>query len=427
MTKRFMFGLGLCFGLSAGVFANAELGSDENSASSSSILDQLSVASSSTEINAPRTTVLKTFLSAQISVPANFSVITVSSSEELINALDIANKRGGRTAIFLEDGLYTLTSTLRVSADDILFLSRSKNPYNVIVKREGFFSAGRVQNLFEVRASGFVLDGITLADAPNHLIQIAAENNASNPVIRNCILQDSYEQLVKVSYDQESRPENISYNGVVEHCIFQYTAGLAPNYYTGGIDALGAKNWRVENNIFKDIASPSRHIAQHAVHFWVNASNNIVQNNIFIDNDRAIGFGMKQQKRETETLDYNSKGGVISGNIIYHSDNGDPFADTGIVLEASPETVIKGNYIFMRHGYPRAIEYRFEETQEVLIQNNRTNRPISARDNGRATLSGNDIQLDSLQFMTKLESAMKAQGILHLAQPLESGVYEDNE
>ncbi len=363
-------------------------------------------------------TIVKEFSSFQTKVPDGFVIDVVNTNQELKRAIARANKNNGQTAIYLQDGNYNLGKTIRIVANDIMFLSVSGNPYKTSISGLGMKQTKGVHNIFEVRADGFVLDGILLTDAPNHLIQIAAEDNASRPIIRNCILQDSYEQMLKVSYDQASRPKNISYDGVVEQCIFQYTHGIAPYYYTGGIDALGAKGWRVENNIFKDIASPSKHIAQHAVHFWVNASDNIVSHNIFIDNDRSIGFGMKQSRRQVESLDYFSQGGIISKNVIYHSDNGDPFADTGIILEASLDTIVKDNYIYMQHGYPRAIEYRFKETRNAIIENNNTNRLISSRDGGTAKLSGNKNNLNSLTFFYKLESALTTQNILHLAQPV---------
>lgn len=375
--------------------------------------------------NSLQTTIVKRFESPQIIPPEGFIVETVSTVSELNDAVKKAHSNGGKTAIYLRNGIYNVRNTIRIRVNDIMFLSLSGNPYLVTIQGIGMKRTRHVNNIFEVRASGFVLDGIRLTDAPNHLLQIAAENNASRPIIRNCILQDSFEQLLKVSYDQESRPKNVSRYGIVEHCIFQYTRGIAPYYYTGGIDALGAKGWRVENNIFKDIASPAKKIAQHAVHFWVNSSDNIVTNNIFIDNDRAIGFGMKLRKRQNNTLDYFNKGGEITSNLVYHSNNGDPFADTGIVLEASPDSLIANNYILLEHSYPRAIEYRFEQTQNVVITNNYTNKSIRSRDGGTASLTNNSKSLDPDVFFKELVQRMEAQHILHLAKPITGDLKHD--
>ena len=85
---------------------------------------------------------------------------------------------------------------------------------------------------------------------------------------------------------------------------------------------------------------------------------------------------MKQKKRDNYSLNYSHKGGIIRGNVIVHSNNGDPFGDTGIVLESSFDTIIEDNTIFMEHDYPRAIEYRFPETENVIIRNNSVNTKI---------------------------------------------------
>ena len=94
----------------------------------------------------------------------------------------------------------------------------------------------------------------------------------------------------------------------------------------------------IKGNIFKDIASPSRHIAEHAIHIWNNSKNNTVAKNIIIDSDRGIGFGMRVKKGNPDDI-YNY-GGVISDNIIYHSKNHHPFAGVGIIIEDSPSTII---------------------------------------------------------------------------------------
>jgi hypothetical protein len=97
--------------------------------------------------------------------------------------------------------------------------------------------------------------------------------------------------------------------------------------------------------------------------------------------------------------------------VIYHSNNADPYSDTGIILEASPNTVISNNYIFMEHDYPRAIEYRFNETVDVKINNNATNKSISARDGGLAMQSRNRHDLASAEFFKKLDVALENHNI----------------
>ncbi len=342
----------------------------------------------------------------QVPIPEGHAIHVVRSSRELLAALRAARERGGDTAIVLEDGLYKLFKTVTIKSPNIMLLSKSADPRRVVIEGRGMRRSSRVENLIKVKSSGFVLDGITLRRTGNHLIQIAAEDDADIPVIRNCILQDAYEQIIKVSYNKDT-PQVFSDSGLVENCVLEYTQGIAPNYYVGGIDAHGIRNWVIRNNLFRDIASPGERIAEHAIHLWNNTSNNLVEGNVIVDSDRGIGFGM-QKRRRHPNIRYSNYGGIIRNNIIFHSDNGDPFADTGIILEDSPMTRTEGNWIYLAHDYPRAIEYRFPTTRGVVIRGNRSNKAIASRNGGTAAvLEDNDESIDRSRFLARLNVRLR--------------------
>ncbi len=321
---------------------------------------------------------------------------TVSNVQELKVALSEANKKGNYV-IYLEDGIYHIDRTLYIKKSHISMISKSGNPYKTVIKGKGMTS--KIGNIVRVNASDFRMDGITLTDASYHLVQIAGENDADNTEFRNMIFQDSYQQLIKVSFNG-NRNNATGDNGKIINSIFQYTKGIAPNWYTGGIDVLGGKGWKIRDNIFRDIASPSQRIAQFGVHFWKTASDNHVIGNVFINNDRAIGFGLGNVEFD-DLIPFNSQGGAIKNNIIFHSDQADPYADAGIVLEQSPDTEVLNNLIFMTHDYPNAIEYRFPATRGVIISQNGVNRTIRERDGGSAIESKN-YAIEETSFIANL-------------------------
>ena len=364
------------------------------------------------------TTVKRLYLSPPLPTPESYQEIWVKTDTELSNAIQQANRRG-YTAIVLEDGTYNVSDTFYIKADHIMVKSASGNPYDVVLKGAGMRKTGRVKGIFRLNASYFTLDGVTLTDVPNHLVQVAGEINASYPHFRHVIFQDAYEQLLKVSYNYQNQAsqQNKSVGGIVEGCIFQYTKGIGPNYYIGGVDALGAEGWTVKNSIFRDIASPKGRIAQYAVHFWDNSNNNQVINNIFIDNDRAIGFGMRLPDRG---IRYAHKNGKAEGNIIYHTNNGDPFADVGIMAEGNEGVVINSNIIFQVHPYDNAIEYRWDNSTEVVIINNNVNKRIQARDGAVASLQNNTEALTLEAFLITLKEKSDQLNIIDFKAPLDA-------
>lgn len=320
---------------------------------------------------------INTYVSATQDSPIIKNII-VGNVLEVYQAIDNAHKRHGYTNILFKDGLYSLPNTLVINAPAITLASLSGQRNKVVLSGNGMQATHGVDNLIYVAAPHFSLNGITLQQAGNHLIQISGSDNADYTTLSNCVLRDSYEQLFKVSDGGEVSADF----GLVDNCLFEYSAGKGPQWYIGGIDAHGAKHWTIKGNTFKNIASPSKHIAEHAIHIWNKSGHNTVENNVIIDCDRGIGFGM--QKR-------GNQGGIIKNNIIVHTDNGDPFADVGIILENSSDTYINNNHIYLAHSYPNAIEARFISTTNTEINNNVTNKRILIKDGAKASLKNNKV------------------------------------
>ncbi len=303
--------------------------------------------------------------------------IVVKNEAELYAAVSQANANS-RTAIVIRRGTYLLHSTLNVTGDYITIRSADNAPSSVVLKGPGMIKMPRVFNLIRVSGKYFMLSGLTAEGSPNHIIQIAGESDADFITIQNCRLQNAREQIVKVSSNAQ---QNISSDlGRIEDCVFAYTAGIGPQYYIGGIDMHGGKQWLIRNNQFFGIASPEKRVAEHAIHLWNASANNVVANNLIINSDRGIGFGLQGLKNEA---------GVIMNNMIVHADLTHPSADVGIVLEESPNTIVKNNKVVLLHSYPNAIEYRFASTKDVKIVANQVNKKIRSRNRGHAVLSEN--------------------------------------
>lgn len=344
--------------------------------------------------------------------------IDVRTARELELAVTAANRSGGHVVIRLADGIYSLLHTLYVRAPYVTLEGSAGARAGVIVQGDGMSPSAGIGDLLLVAGSHFELRDMTLRRSRWHLIQIAGNEGAQAPVIRDCILQNAYEQMIKVSINRR-RPQITSNDGLVEHCTFEYTAGIGPQYYIGGIDAHGAKRWIVRDNVFRNIASPSRSVAEFAVHFWDGSADDIVERNLMINCDRGIGFGLNHDA---------NRGGVIRNNVIYHAPDTGAFADVGIALADSPGSQVYNNTVFLESAYPSAIEYRFPSTREVLIENNLTNRAITARNGATGVVLGNveDAAADWFVDTGKgdLHLASRVAGVVEAGRPV-PGLRED--
>jgi parallel beta-helix repeat protein len=305
---------------------------------------------------------------------------------ELINAVQQANNSGNLT-IFLEDGTYSLDQMLWISGNNVTFRSRSGNRDAVIIRGQGMY--GGVSHVFNVPGDNFTVADMTIGWVANHAVQIHSDSD--NPVIHNVRFVDTYEQMVKVSF----RPgdSTSSDNGLVEWCLFEYSAGIGPQYYIGGIDAHQAHNWTIRNNVFRHIRSPESDLAEFAIHFWSEAQNTLVEHNVISNCDRGIGFGLG---------DRGHIGGMIRNNMVHTT------RDVGIGLENSSSTTVYNNTVFTEN-YGNSIEYRFPGTQGVSIINNLTSAAITSRDGGSGNVATNVTNAPASWFVNV------GSGDLHLA------------
>jgi hypothetical protein len=337
----------------------------------------------------------------------NLQAVVVSTTQELVNAVSNANT-GGDKEIVLQNGTYTLNDMLIIEADGVTVRSQSGNRNSVIIQGQGM--KGGVSHIFNVEGSNFTVRNMTIGWVANHAIQIHGEDNSSNTLISNLRIVDTNEQMVKISY--ESSNPNSSENGIMENCLLEYSDGVGPQYYIGGIDGHQCKNWTVRNNVFKNFSSPSEDVAEHAVHFWSDSQDTLVENNLIINCDRGIGFGLGSRGHIR---------GIIRNNMIYHSSTDYGFADVAIGLENASNARVYNNTIYMENTYPNAIEYRFSGTSGGIIKNNLCNKAIISRDGGSADLSNNITNAQAGWFVNV------AAGNLHLAsqvsQVVDQGVF----
>jgi hypothetical protein len=345
---------------------------------------------------------------AAAAVPATAQQ-TVSSVAELESAVTRANAGSASTEILIQDGTSALAQPLALRAAGMIVRAQSGSRTAVILEGSGMTSG--ITHIFHVFGHDVTIADLTLRNVWNHAVQIHGEgpSSADRTVLRNLVIQDTGQQMVKVSYKQGAAAS--SDDGLVEGCLFEYTAGIGPQYYIGGIDAHQAKNWTVRGCTFRGIRSPDANVAEHAVHFWSDASGTVVERNLIINCDRGIGFGLGNRVNQ---------GGVIRNNMIYHANLGADRGDVGIELESASGTEVYNNTVYQEHGYPAAISVRWGGSS-VYVANNLlhsagSGQTIWRRDGATLTQESNVVGAQASWF------ADVASGDLRLASAVPSVV-----
>lgn len=321
--------------------------------------------------------------------------VVCSSYAELQAALEAAAS-GGNKNIVMTSGNYRMDDAFVVSTDGITIRGETGDPEDVVLDGGGIFLGN--SHIFLVSGDDFTLEGLTLQGVGNHAVQVQGELGTSGFTMRNCIIRDTGEQMLKISYNA-SAPSQKSTNGLIENTLFEYTDDYGPQYYIGGVDGHNCVDWIVRGCTFRNIRSPEDEQAEHAIHFWSDSEGTIAERNLIINCDRGIGYGLG---------DRGHIGGIIRNNMIVHEES-DDFADVGIGLENARNVQVYNNTLFFENDYPNAIEYRFPGTTGCTIINNLTNKNITLRDGASGDVHTNVTSAQALWFTDV------AAGDLHLA------------
>jgi len=303
------------------------------------------------------------------------NIVSVQTVNELQNALQQASAQNGNMTILVQPGVYALNTNLRFISDnmaDLTIKGATGNRDDVIIKGLGW-NNNAVTHIFNVAADRFTVADMTIGEVYYHPIQVHSNpNDADDFMAVNIRIIDAKEQLFKVSGGGSLYADR----GGIYCSEFEFTQGIAYQFYTGGIDAHRSKDWTIHNNVFKGIRSPESLLAEHAIHFWRECQNNTVTANQISNCDRGIGFGLGDDPNNGNV------GGLIMNNFVHTN------RDVGIGLEYSPNTKVYNNTV-VTENYPHSIEYRFTATTNVQITNNLVTGAIRQRNGASAALTTN--------------------------------------
>ena len=271
-------------------------------------------------------------------------VVTIDSEATLQRAM--ARLRPD-TVLLLEPGQYHLTRSLYIQQDDVTIRGNSDSCDAVELIGLGMENADGADSVpfgVWIDRANIRIQNLAIRDVYRHAVTINAGGVA--PEIYNVRMRDAGEQFVKAN------PHGFGQgvpSGRVEYSIMEYTRSPpltdhgGGTGYTNGVDVHGGRDWVIRHNLFRRLHTPDHtdHLNNPAILMWNGSSNTVVENNRFIDVDRAIAFGLIDRAND-------HRGGIVRNNMIVmtpglYSDARSAQSDAPIIVWSSPDTTIVHN------------------------------------------------------------------------------------
>jgi len=323
-------------------------------------------------------------------VDPSANVVNVSNEVQLQAAMSVLTDN---TVLLLEPGTYQLTKTLWVHRDNITIRGNSNRCDEVILRGNGMDNAAgdSVPHGVWSNRANLKVQNMTIRDVYND--GVIVNGGGSSPEIYNVRMIDNGEQFVKVNALGFGNGVD---NGLLAYSVMVYTDGPPKTdhgggiHYTNGISLHGGDNWVIRNNRFENFHAPdgSPNETTPAVLTWNGAKNTITENNVFVDVDRAIAYGLLDRAGDHE-------GGIIRNNMIVmtpglYSAARRSRSDGSILVWESANTEVYHNTIINNGNQTNSIQLRFNSNGSK-IRNNLMDAPIRDRSSNSFQQSNNVI------------------------------------
>src|SRR6266487_6832932 len=223
-------------------------------------------------------------------------IVNVSTEAQLQSAM--GNLQNGDT-ILLSNGTYNLTSTLYINGRQNITIRGTNGSTNVVLVGKGMDNASYGNVPFGIWSNGTntTIAHLTIRDTWDN--EIIFNSGAQSPRVYCVRLLNAGSQFIKSNPTDVNAGIGVN-NGVVEYCWFEYTRNPPADHgagvgYFNGISAHAARNWTIRGNLFKNLHNPdgTAYSWHPAVLFWRHSVNTVTEQNIFLNVDRAIAYGLE--------------------------------------------------------------------------------------------------------------------------------------
>ncbi len=319
-------------------------------------------------------------------------IVNVATEAQLQTAM--GNLQNGDT-LLLADGTYNLTASLYINGRHNVTIRGNAGSTNVVLAGKGMDNSnyGNVPFGIWSNSTNTTVAHLTIRDTWDN--EIIFNPGAQSPHVYCVRLLNAGSQFIKSNPTDVNAGVGVN-NGVVEFCWFEYTGSPPADHgsglgYFNGISAHAAQNWIIRGNLFKNLHNPdgTAYPWNPAVLFWRHSVNTVTEQNIFINVDRAVAYGL-----DNTTPYFDHAGGVVRNNFVYlapglMSASRKASSDGSIIAWNSPGTRIDHNTVLLNSNEFYAVEFRFPTTTNGTARNNLADAPVHLRDSATAAQSGN--------------------------------------
>src|SRR5438552_11558757 len=293
---------------------------------------------------------------------AGTRIVNVATETQLQTAM--ANLQNGDT-LLLADGTYYLTASLYINSRHLVTIRGNAGSTNVVLVGKGMDNSNHGGVPFGIWSNGTntTIAHLTIRDTWDN--EIIFNPGAQSPRVYCVRLLNAGSQFIKSNPTDVNAGSGVN-NGVVEYCWFEYTGSPPGDHgsgvgYFNGISAHTAQNWIIRANLFKNLHNPdtAAYLWNPAVLFWRHSVNTVTEQNLFLNVDRAVAYGL-----DNTTPYFDHAGGAIRNNFVYLapgllSASRKAGSDGSLIAWNSPGTQIDHNTVLLNSNEFYAVEFRF--------------------------------------------------------------------
>ena len=266
-----------------------------------------------------------------LSAAASGTVWDVDTVSELNSAI---SSLGSGDEVIIQPGTYN-TGGFYITTPNITIRGATGNRDDVILYGGGMNNPGAIFEGIQLVGDNQTLKDFTLEGYYHHAIHF--QPGADNSLVQNVKTLNIGEHHMKGG---TSIP-NAIVGGIIENSLMMQTEvrqnGLPnrPDNYLGGIDLLGATNWRIRDNVAIGIEAIDSGDA--AIFLWQRNTGHIIERNVLISNNKGIAMG-----NPMDTNMWQVENTIVRNNIIVR----DPSDEIGMEACYTKDLKVYNNTVY---------------------------------------------------------------------------------